>query len=130
ETRTSPVVVGRKISPAVERLAFWRKERGEWPSPLPGNRTDRQLIAAVDVGTLIAVHLHRDKVLIDDASHFRIIVGLAIHDMTPMAPDGPDIQQHGLVLALGGSESLLTPLMPLNGLVHGGAKVSRRGLRQ
>src|SRR5260370_29784073 len=50
--------------------------------------------------------------------------------MTPVAPDRADVEQHGLIFALGGSKGLFAPFMPANGLMHRGAQVRRRSSRQ
>ena len=64
------------------------------------------------------------------ARHFRIIVRLPIHHVTPMAPHRPNIEQDGLVLPRCRGESLLRPLIPANGLVHCGPQVSGGRLGQ
>src|SRR6266446_9103247 len=79
ETRTSVAVCRRKIRPAIKGLAIGRKKCSEWPPALPANRADRSLIPAVNVRTLIAVHLHCNEMLIHNRRHFRVVVGLAIH---------------------------------------------------
>ena len=98
--------------------------------PCPLKRGDRGLVAAVDVGALVAVHLYRDEVLVDDARHLGIVVGLVVHHVTPVAPHRADIEQDGLVLALRRGEGLLAPLMPVDGLVHGRAQIRRSRLRE
>ena len=63
---------------------------------------------------------------IDDLRDFRILVGLTVHYMAPVAPHRANVQQDGLVLPLGLFKRLRTPFMPVDGLVHGGAQVRRR----
>src|SRR5271167_1309555 len=123
EAGTPVTIVGWEIRAAVERLAIGSEKGGERPSALPADGLHRNLITAVNVGTLVAIDLHRDEVLVDDGSDFRIVVGFAVHHMAPVAPHGADVEQHGLVVALCGGESVLTPLAPLNGLMHGGTQV-------
>ena len=127
ETRHPHPIVGRKISSSVKRLAIGCKKSRERPPPLSAHRADRGLIAAVNIRTLISIHLHRDEVLIHDRGNSRIVIGLAVHHMAPVAPHRPNIEQHRLVLVLRQCERLLAPLMPLNRLVHGGPQVSGRG---
>src|ERR1700720_2473662 len=127
----TPVTIGRrKIRAPIKRLAIGRKKSGERPSALPADRTDRSLVPAVDIGTLVAIHLHRDEMFIHDGGNHGIVVGLAVHHMAPMAPHRPNVEQHGLVLAPRRGEGLLAPLVPLNWLVHGGTQVSGRGARE
>ena len=122
------MVVGRKVSAAVKRLAVGSEKRGKRPAALSADGADRDLVAAVDVGTLVAIHLHRHEMLIHDLRNFGIVIRLAVHHMTPVAPDRADVEQDGLVLALRGGKGLLAPLMPLDGLVHGGAQIGGRSL--
>ena len=68
--------------------------------PVPADGGDGELIAAVNIGALVAVHLHRHKFAIDDLGDFGALVRLAIHDVTPMAPHRADVEQDGLVLLL------------------------------
>ena len=58
------------------------------------------------------------------------LVGFAVHHVAPVAPHRADVEQDGLVLALCGGKGLLAPLVPVDGLVHGGAEVGRRGVRE
>src|ERR1700681_425101 len=50
--------------------------------------------------------------------------------MAPVAPDGADVEQNGLILGLGPSESLRAPFVPIYRLVAGRAQVGTRGFGQ
>src|SRR5580658_8108070 len=126
EARTPVPIVRRKIRPTVKRLPVRSKKSRQRPPTLPAYRTDRSLVPAVNVRTLVAVHLHRNKMLIHNGRNFRVIVGLAVHHMAPVAPHRANVEQHGFVRALRRGKRLLAPLMPLNGLVHGGPQVGGR----
>src|SRR5579864_5627774 len=106
ETGPAPLVVGRKISSAIERFPVGSKERGERPPSLAADGAYPSLIAAVDVGTLIAVDLHCDEVVVHDLRDFRIVIRFAVHHVAPVTPDGADVEQHGLVFALGRGKGL------------------------
>src|SRR5579871_4335521 len=113
------ITIGRrKIGSSIERPAIGGKERGKRPSALAAHGLHGDLVAAVDVGALVAVDLYGNEVLVHNLRDFGIVVGFAIHDMAPVAPDGSDIEQHGLVRGLGGGERFVAPLAPLNGLMH------------
>jgi len=127
EAGTAVTIVGRKICAAVKRLAMGSEKRGERPTALAADGLHRNLIAAVNVGTLVAIHLHCDEVLVHDGGNFRIVVGLAVHHMAPVAPHGANVEEHGFVLALRRGERFVAPLLPLDGLMHGGAQVGGRG---
>ncbi len=118
ETWPAISVVRRKIGAAVKRLAVRSKKRGQRPSALAAHSAHGSLIPAVDIRPLIAIDLHRDEMFVHNRGNFRIIVGLAIHDVAPVAPHRANIEQHRLVLALRRAKGFLTPLMPMNRLVH------------
>src|SRR5215471_11708147 len=124
------MIIGREIGSAEEWATIRSKKRGEWPATLSADRRNSGLIAAIDIGTLVAIHLHCDELVVDDRGDLRIVVRLAIHYMAPVAPHGANVEQNGLVLLLRLAKGLVTPLMPLDGLMHGRAQISRRGARE
>ena len=118
------MIFRRKISSAIKRLAVRSKKSSKRPSALSADRAHSDLITAVDIRPFIAIDFHRNETLINNLRNFRIFVRLAIHHMTPVTPHCANIEQHGFVLALRLGESLFAPLMPLDRLMHGGAKIS------
>ena len=52
------------------------------------------------IGPFIAIHFHRDEVVVDVRCNLGIFVRLPIHDVAPMTPYCADIQQNRLVLSL------------------------------
>ena len=130
ETGPPVCVRRREVSPAIKWLAVRSKKRRKRPSTLPRQRGHRDLIPAVNIRTLVAIHLHCDVMLIHNRRHFRIVIRLAIHHMTPMTPDRADIQKHRLVGQPSLRESLLPKLMPLNGLMHSRPQIGRRSAGQ
>ena len=130
KTRTPVSIVGWKVCTAIKRLSIRRKKRCQGPSALPAHRLHRGLVPAIDIGTLVAIHFDGDKMLIDDGRKLGIVIRLAVHHVTPVAPHCADVEQHRLVLAMRRGESLRSPLMPPDRLMHGGPKISRRSVRQ
>src|SRR4029077_18905400 len=118
EAGAAILIARREVSAAIKWLAIGCKEGGERPSPLSTDRADRSLIAAIDVGTFIAIHLYRNKTIIDDLRDFSVVIGFAIHHMAPMTPHGANVQQNGFILPLRRSKSFLSPFMPLHRLMH------------
>ena len=57
ETRAPVGIDGREVGSAIEGLAFTGEEGGEGPSALAGDGGNGGLVAAVDVGTLVAIDL-------------------------------------------------------------------------
>src|ERR1019366_9021233 len=104
------------------------QEHGEGPSSGAGDRRNGKLVAAVDIGTLVAIDFDGDEFTVDDLGDFAALVGLAIHDVAPVTPHRANVQEDGLVLALGGSEGVFAPLVPLDRLVHRRAQIGRRGV--
>ena len=126
----SPLIDRRKVRSTIERAAIRREKYGQRPAAGAGDGGYGKLVAAVDVGALIAIDLHGDVLAIDDLGDFGALVGLAVHHVTPVAPHRADVEQNGLVLALRSGKGFLAPLVPLNGLMHGGAKIGGRGVRE
>src|SRR5208283_3727468 len=122
-----PVAIDRReVRPTVKRFAFWSEEHGERPSTGAGNRRHGELVAAVNIGALVAIDLHGDEFAVDDRGDVAALIGLAVHDVAPVAPHRANVEQNRLVLALGGGKGLFAPLVPLDWLVHRGAQISRR----
>ena len=55
----------------------------------------------------------------------RVLVGLAVHDVAPVAPDRANVEQDGLVFSLGARKGRLAPRMPLDRLMARRAQVGR-----
>src|SRR5205823_12518915 len=89
--------------------------------------THCNLIAAVDVRPLIAVDFYRNEPLIDYLRGLSIIVRFPVHDVAPVTPDCPNVQQDRLILAASRGKCLLPPFVPLDRLMHGRAQVRGRG---
>ena len=119
--------VGREVGPAVEDFAGRGEEGGERPAALPGDRLDGVLVAGVDVGALVPIHLDADEVLVEELGQVGILVRLPVHHVTPVAPDRADVEEHRLVGAAGGGEGLLSPGIPMDRLVGGGAEIGGAG---
>lgn len=70
------------------------------------------LVALRQVGPAVLVDLDRNEVPGDQLLHFRIGVGLLLHDVAPGAPPGLQAEQHEALLPLGLLEHLVVPLAP------------------
>jgi hypothetical protein len=125
EAGSAVTAIRREIGAAVEDLSRRREERRQRPTALPGEGLDRALVAAVHVRPLVTVDLDADEVLVEEARQLRVLVGLAVHHVTPVAPHGADIEQHGLVRRPRRGERLGAPGIPRHGLVRRGLEVGR-----
>src|SRR5713226_9130773 len=130
ETRAAHLVFWWEIGAAEKGFAVGEQKTGERPAALAGNGADRGLIARINVGALVAIHFYGDKVFVDDFGDFGVLVAFAVDDVAPVAPDGADIKEDGLVLGFGAGEGGVAPFVPVDGLVRGGAKIRAGGVFQ
>jgi hypothetical protein len=61
--------------------------------------------------------------LVDDGGDLRILVAFAVNDVTPMAPDGADVEEDGFVFGAGAGEGFFAPFVPVNRLMRGGTQI-------
>ncbi len=91
---------------------------------------DNELETLVDVRPGVAVHLGRDEVLIDELRNLGIAVGLLIHDVAPMAPDGADVQKNRAVHFFCQPEGLFSPGLPMDRRMCRFSQIGARRIRQ
>ena len=120
----------REVGAAEERRSGRGEEGRQRPSALSADGGDCGLVARVDVGPLVAIDLDGDVVLVDQRRGVGVFIALAVHDVTPVAPHGADVEQDRLVFGRGARKGVRTPLVPVDGLVHGRAQVCRACRRQ
>jgi hypothetical protein len=120
----------RKVGAAEEHVALGSQEGCERPTALAGERLDRALVARVHVGPLVPVHLDADEVLVEVTGDAGIVVGLAVHDVAPVAPHGPDVEQHRAILVAGRREGFVAPGVPVDRLMGGGPQIGGGGGRE
>ena len=123
EAGSAVLAVGREVGATVEQLPVRREERRERPAALPGDGLHRPLVPGVDVRAFIPVHLDADEVLVQELGQARVLVGLPIHHVTPVAPHGADVEQNRPILRRGAGEGLRLPAEPVNRLLRGGSEV-------
>ncbi len=123
EAGPAVAVVAGKIRSPKERLALRSQHRGQGPPVLSADGGHRGLVARIHIRPLIAIHLHRDEILVNHSRQLRILITLPIHHMAPVAPHSSNIEQDGLVFPRRAGKGLGSPLMPLNRLMHGGAQI-------
>src|ERR1700674_510263 len=130
ESGAAHLVLGREIGAAKKRFAIGKQKTGEGPAALAGDGADGGLVAGIDVGALVAVDFHGDEVFVDDFGDFGVLVAFAVDDVAPVAPDGTDVQQDGLVFGFGAGEGSVAPFVPIDGLVCGRTQVGAGGVFQ
>src|SRR6202035_2444140 len=124
------LILRRKIRAAEKRAPIGQQKSSEWPTALTGDGTDSRLITRIDIGPLVAVHLHGDEIVADDFGDFRIFVGFTVYYMAPVAPHSANIQQHGFVISLSAFECRVAPLIPINRLMRGRPQIGTGGIFQ
>ncbi len=110
-------LVGRDVGHAGQHLAVGGEEGGGGPAA--------HVVASVDVGPLVVIDADGDEPLVDELDDLLVRVGRLVHHMAPVAPDGGDAQEDGLVLLLRLLERLRPPRPPadLVGAVGPGREV-------
>src|SRR5690242_4987406 len=130
EARAAHLIFGREVRSTEKGLAVRQQKAGKRPASLAGNGADGGLIARIDVGALVAINLHGDKMLVDDFGNFDVFVAFAVNDVTPVAPHRADVEEDGFVFRFGALEGVIAPFMPVNGLMRCGAQVRTGGILQ
>src|SRR5437879_477932 len=74
--------------------------------------------------------LDRDEMVVDELRQFRVLVGLAVDHMAPVAPRSPDVQEDRPIELLGTPERLLAPRIPVDRLVRRSLEVGGSLLRE
>jgi hypothetical protein len=89
-----PEIRLRKVRAAEERFTIGRGEDGHRPAALPGHRLRGGHVDGIHIGPLLAVHLDRDKAVIDQRGNRRILERLMRHDVTPVTTRVSDRDQN------------------------------------
>ena len=107
----------RPVRAAEERLPLGRQEHRQRPAALAGHHLHRFHVDLVQVGTLLAVHLDPDEVLVQQPGDLRVLEALVGHHVAPVAGRVADRQEDRLLLGLGGLQRLRTPRVPVHGVL-------------
>ena len=107
-----------KVGAAVVGDACGGEERGERPSALSGHRLDRAHVDGVDVRPFLPVHLDVDEGRVHEPCGLDVLEGLPLHDMAPVTRRIADREEDGTVLLPGQGERLVTPCVPVHGVVR------------
>ena len=75
----------RPIGPPEDRFQVGGDEDIQWPAARAGGGLHIIHIYAVDVGPLFTVNLDRNEGVVEDGGNVRVLEGLALHDMAPVA---------------------------------------------
>jgi hypothetical protein len=75
-------------------------------------------VDGIQVGSLLAVNLDGDEMLVENRGGGRVFEGFALHDVAPVAGGVPDGEEDRLVLVPGPLERLLGPGVPVDRVVR------------
>ena len=107
-----------KVGPSPERLLIGRQKDGQRPAAAPPHEGLRGLLVnVVEVGAFLPVHFDVDEVLVHDLGDVRVLEGLPLHHVAPVASRVADREQNRLVLSLGAGQGLLAPGVPVHRVV-------------
>ena len=90
-----------------------REENGHRPSTLPCERLHRLHIDVVDVWTLFAVYLYRNKMLVHEGRDILVLEGFALHDMAPVAGRIANAEQNRFIFPFCLFQGFLAPGIPI-----------------
>ena len=117
EARHAAALVGREVGAAVEGHAVGVEEDGHRPAALAADRLHRLHVDRVDVGPLLAIDLDVDEVLVHVGGGLRVLEGLALHHVAPVAGRVADREQDRAVLLARPRQRLLAPGVPVDRVV-------------
>ena len=108
---------GEVGAPEVRRATRGEEDRHR-PAALPGHRLDGLHVDRVDVGTLLPVDLDADEELVHQRGDAGVLEALVGHHVAPVAGAVPHREQDRTVPLPGGAHRLLTPRVPIDGVLR------------
>ena len=113
-----PVAIdGRIVGSAVKGPPIRRQKDRHRPSTVPCHHLDRVHVDGVEVWTLLPIDLDVDEVLVHEAGDRLVLERLVLHDVAPVAGRVADAQENRPILRAGPGKCLLSPRVPVNGIV-------------
>jgi hypothetical protein len=85
ESGAAVAIVGREVRSAEEWLQVRRQKDGHGPAAAAGGRLHEGHVDAVDVGALLAIHLHRHERSVENRRDGVAFERFALHDVAPVA---------------------------------------------
>ncbi len=116
----------REVGAAVEGPAVGRAEHRERPAALTARAHHEVHVDAVEVGTLLAIDLHRHEALVQQRRRLLVLERLALHHVAPVTGAVADRDEQRLVFVARLRERRVAPRMPVHRVVHVLAEVGAR----
>jgi hypothetical protein len=110
-------VVGREIRPREEGEPLRRQDRRQGPAAGACEQLAGGHVDIVDVRALFPVDLDRDEVAVHQGGDPCVLERLPLHDVAPVAGRVADREKDGPPLAAGHVEGLVSPGIPVHGVV-------------
>ena len=117
EARHVPAWLGWEIGTDVERAAVGRTDRVQGPATLTVQLERGVHVDLVDVGAFLSVDLDADEGLVHSRGDLRILEGLALHHVAPVAGAVADRDEQRLVFGPRAIEGLVAPGIPVDRIV-------------
>src|SRR5438093_8843131 len=111
-------VTSGEIGSPVKRLSVRGKPNAHRPAPTAGHHLNGRHVDAIHVRPLLAVHFDRNVVLVQVAGDLLVLEGLLFHHMAPVASRITDGEKYRATEPLRGVERLVTPWIPVDGIVR------------
>ncbi len=85
EADHAAAALGREVGAGIPRAAVGGEPEGVRPAAAPGDELGRGHVDVVDLRPLLAVHLDRHEVVVEDLRDARVLERLALHHVAPVA---------------------------------------------
>ena len=117
EPRTSKLIGRREIGAPVERPQFRRQPDAHRPATGAGRGLHERHVDAIDIGTLLTIHLHRDEIAVEEHRRRGILERLVLHHVAPVARGVADGQKDRARAPARLGECRLAPGPPVHWIV-------------
>ena len=74
-------------------------------------------IEVIDIGSFFAIDFNGDEGLVHEFSDLEVLEGFFFHDVAPVACGVTDGEEDGFMIFLGLLEGILTPWVPIDGVM-------------
>ncbi len=105
------------VGPDEEGFLVRRHEHAERPAAAAGGLQSHIHVDAIDIRPFFAVHLDGNPGVVHQRGNFRVLEGLSLHDVTPVAGRIANGQEDGLVLGPRFLECFRSPGVPVYRIV-------------
>ncbi len=114
-------IVRRQVHHAQQRIAFRSQEHVQRPTGITARALDELDHACVQRRLQLPIHLDRNEIPVQERGDGRVTVGLALHDMTPVAGEIANGNEQRFVFAPSARKGIGVPFLPMDRIVavHG-----------